>query len=565
MIIRGSETVPKRCEELPDWKLPRGSAALRLSGMNNNAPASGLVRALGWWTATAVVVGTVIGSGVFKKPQAVAFAVPYFGPAAVVWVLGGVLALLGALSLAEVAVLFPRAGGNYVFLREGYGRLFGFLWGWVDFWIIRSASIAALATICAEQLHTVLRSLSGKSPDERVLESWVEVALTVALIVVLALVNIRGVKWGGLLQLFITVVKVGSLLLIVLVPFAFLAFTSPGHPGPVHSEYLTPFWPPEGTSAGELLVALGTALIGVLWAYHGWMNIAPVAEEVKEPQKNIPRSLLAGVGLVIALYLGANLAYALVIPQKDMWRMTDAKLDEPPKIAPAGSESMSDQEQKEQLKNLDPTVAIGFSRRLFEAVGVEGAVRLGVAVAAAMVLTSAFGALNGNLLVGPRILYAMGVDGLAPRALQNVHPRWRTPALATAVQAGWSVLLVVGVSAALHVQPWLQSALGLEKPLLKGVASSFDYLTDFAMFGAVIFETMAVATVFVFRRRLPNAERPYKCIGYPVTPAVYVAVMSLVALTYMVSDQKRPVALVGVVFIAVGAVVYWVMWRRGRG
>jgi basic amino acid/polyamine antiporter, APA family len=515
-----------------------------------SATTSGLVRALGVWMATAVVVGTVIGSGVFKKPQQVAAAVPYFGPAAVVWILGGVLALLGALSLAEVAVLFPRAGGNYVFLREGYGRAFGFLWGWVDFWMIRSASIAALATICTEQLHTVLRVLLDRSPKETVLDFWAEQALTVTLIVVLALVNMRGVKWGGLLQLFITTVKVGSLLLIVLAPFALLAWATPVRPNPVQLENLTPAWPPSETWDWTLLIKFGGALIAVLWAYHGWMNIAPVAEEVKDPQKNIPRALFIGVGLIIALYLGANLAYALVIPQRDMWRMTDSPTLKPPEIPPPGMEPISDQGNTTGKLNLDPTVAVGFSRELFGP--------LGVAVAAAMVMISVFGALNGNLLVGPRVLFAMGEDGLAPRALQRLHPRYHTPILATVVLTGWSVLLVLGVAVVLS----LQTVLGRE--LLKSGTSSFDALTDYAIFGAIIFETLAVATVFVFRRKLPHAERPYRCIGYPVVPALYVGVMALVAVTYVVGD-KLPIAAVGLTVMAVGAAVYAVMWRLGRG
>src|SRR5437016_7612914 len=159
------------------------------------APQSGLVRVLGPVMATAVVVGTVIGSGVFKKPQVVAENVPYFGLAALVWVLGGTLALLGALSLAEVAILYPRAGGNYVFLREGYGRLAGFLWGWVEFWIIRSASIAALATIFSESFFSVLRAPGlgarfGYAPDSPTLAQANEKYLTLAVILALALVNV---------------------------------------------------------------------------------------------------------------------------------------------------------------------------------------------------------------------------------------------------------------------------------------------------------------------------------------------------------------------------------------
>src|SRR5438552_3445583 len=185
---------------------------------------SGLVRVLGPATAVAVVVGTVIGSGVFKKPQVVADNVPYFGMAALVWVLGGTLAVLGALSLSEVAVIFPKAGGNYVFLREGYGRLAGFLWGWVEFWMIRGASLAALATIFTESLHNILtndafQKAAGLRLPSEWLGFWSQRAVTIGVIMILTLVNIRGVRWGGFLQLFITLVKVGSLLGIMALPF----------------------------------------------------------------------------------------------------------------------------------------------------------------------------------------------------------------------------------------------------------------------------------------------------------------------------------------------------------
>src|SRR5947199_962361 len=163
---------------------------------DQSTTAPGLIRALGPLMAVAIVVGTVIGSGVFKKPQVVAENVPYFGLAALVWVLGGTLALLGALSLAEVAILYPRAGGNYVFLREGYGRLAGFLWGWVEFWIIRSASIAALATMFTKSFYAVFCNLYGTSAGEQYLGYWPQRGVTVAVIIALALVNVRGIRGG---------------------------------------------------------------------------------------------------------------------------------------------------------------------------------------------------------------------------------------------------------------------------------------------------------------------------------------------------------------------------------
>jgi amino acid transporter len=460
--------------------------------------------------ATAVVVGTVIGSGVFKKPQSIAEHVQNFGLAALMWVLGGLLVLLGALAYAEVNVLLPQAGGNYVFLREAYGRLFGFLWGWVDFCIIRSASLAALATIFTESLHDILRNQAFQQaiglPSDTQLGFWPQRLLTVAVLAALAWVNICGVRWGGLVQLLITLIKIGSLAAIAVLPFLVLAncLSAPTLP---NFENLRPVWPDDWRQVS--LGGLGSAFLGVLWAYHGWMNLAPVAEEVRQPQRNIPLALLGGVGIIITLYLGANLAYYLVIPR----------------------------EQMAELKQT--TVATEFGLRLLGP--------LGAAAASAAVMCSVFGALNGNLLVGPRLLYAMGDDGLAPRALGEVHARYRTPALAIAVLAAWSALQVVTV-ALLTWLGWLEES-----------KSHFDRLTDFAMFGAVIFETLAVVSIFVFRRRRADAERPYRCPGYPLVPALYVILPAFIVVNMFLHQETSMEALAGVGFIALGAAVYGIL------
>lgn len=470
---------------------------------------STLIRALGPWMAMAIVIGTVIGSGVFKKPQLVADKVPTFGLAASVWLLGGLLALLGALALAEVAVLYPKAGGNYVYLREGLGPLFGFLFGWVEFWIVRAGSLAALSSVFAESLDRVLsnralRQALGLEANDDVLHFWEERWLTVGIIAALALVNVRGVKWGGAVQVFITTVKVGSLLAILALPFlvAALADASADVPRP-STDQLMPLWPDSWSAISW--GGFGSALLGVMFAYHGWMNIAPVAEEVRRPQLNLPLALLGGTAVVIFLYLGANLAYNLVLTGSEMRAVRDT------------------------------TVATVFSERLLGPIG--------AAAASAAVMCSTFGALNGNLLVGPRLLYAMGEDGLAPRALAGVHPRYRTPAVAIVVMAAWAALLVLGVS------------FGTESGLLDPKKDNFNYLTDFAMFGAIIFETLAVATIFVFRWKYPDVERPYRCPLYPWVPALYVLLLlPVIANTF---NEQRIESLVGVGFIGIGAVLYY--------
>ena len=484
-------------------------------------PTGQLPRVLGLVAATAIVVGTVIGSGVFKKAAAVSAGVPEVGLALLAWVLVGLLTLLGALTLAEVAVIVGRVGGNYAILKEAYGRWAGFLWGWVEFWIIRSGSIAALATIFTESLHDILRHIHPRGPDIDVLDFAARTGVTCAVIAALALVNARGTKWGGGLQIVITTVKIASLIGIAVLPFVIWAFVQEPRAKP-NVELLRPFWPADWGQVNW--VAFGGALVGVFWAYHGWMNIAPVAEEVKDPQRNIPRAVIGGVLLIIALYLSVNLAYYLVVPA--------------PEIA----------------KIKDRTVAGVFSVRLLGPVG--------LLVASAAVMTSVFGALNGNLLVGPRLLYAMGQDRLAPASLARLHSRFQTPALAELVLAGWCIVQVAIVAAMTHYRvpaiEWGGYSLDLNLPVGK---APFDVITDFAMFGAISFETLSVASIFIFRRRFPpsSVALPYRCPLYPVLPAVYV--LSLSAVLANMFWSQRAEALTGVGFILVGAAVYRLFFR----
>jgi amino acid transporter len=463
-----------------------------------------LPRVLGPWLAAAIVVGTVIGTGVFKKGRNVAEHVPEFGLAVSVWVVVGVLALLGSFALAEVAVRLPRAGGNYVFLREAYGRPFAFLWGWVDLGINRTASIAALAAMFTESLHVALQQ-AYRTPDE-VIAFWPRQLITVALIAGCAVVNIRGTLVGARLQLFLTVLKVGSIIGLAVLPFMIALFSPNTTPQPT-TAHMTPAWPSDWTQVNW--AGYGAAVVAVLWAYHGWQNIGPMAEEVKNPHRNLPIALIAGVVALIALYVSANAAYYSAIPRDEM----------------------------KELK--DTTVATEFCLRLIGPVG-------GM-IASLIVMTSAFGALNGNVLVGPRLLYAMGDDGMAPRWLTALHAVYRTPVVATLILAGWSCLMVVAVS------------------LLNLGKSTFDALTDYVIFGAVIFETLAVASVFVFRvkRRQETAALPYRCPGYPVVPAVYVLFMAAVLANMIVGEQWRE-SLIGLGYIGIGLLVYFLVYGRGR-
>ena len=407
-----------------------------------------LPRVLGPWMATAVVVGTVIGSGVFKKASTVAANVPEFGLAIAAWVAGGLLAIVGALAYAEVALRYPRSGGNYVFLREAYGPWAGFLWGWIDFTVIRSASIAVLATVATEAFHDILRQSAAAShggPAADVLGFWPRQLVTIAVILGLTAVNARGTRLGGGVQLFLTILKVGSLIGIAVVPLA-VYLSAPDSPAAPTARHMTPAWPDRWTDT-SLWGSFGVALVGVLWAYHGWMNIGPVAGEVKDPGRNLPRCVIGGVLLITAMYVAVNVAYYSAMSAGEM----------------AG------------LKGTP--VATEFCFRMLGAVG--------SLIASVILMTSVLGSLNGNILVAPRLLFAMAEDRLAPKVLQRVHARYQTPVPALLVFSGWACLLVVGLGAlTVYRLPTLSLGDWTVDPNLPAGKVPFDVLTDYAMFGA---------------------------------------------------------------------------------
>ena len=460
---------------------------------NSTSTAPGLLRVLGPWTAVAIVVGSVIGSGVFKKPQVIAQNIPSFEWIITAWVLVGVISLLGALAVAELGAMLPQAGGNYVFLTKGYGRPWGFLWGWVEFWIMRSGSVAALAMIFSQSFFQAVNWQMGAAAEK---------VLAIGAILLLAFVNSVGVRYGGFVQNLTTWVKVGSLILIALLPFMI---------GGAHPEYLqrTGPEPRSGPFVGFIV-----ALLGIFWAYKGWMDLSTLGEELREPQRNVPRALFWGVLIVIAVYVAANVAYALVLPPTEIADETRVKV-----------------------------VAVSFAERLFQPWGSEVARLAGAGIAAA-IMVSALGAMNANTLFGPRTYYALGRDGLFPHWFGRVHDRFHTPITAIMAQALWASLLILGAD--------LLRDLEQEDP--------FDTLTNFVMFGAMLFETMAIAAIFRLRHVAPDLPRPYRCWGYPWVPLVYVVTMLAVVMNVCYTQPVK--SLYGLGFIAVGAFLYGFVIRR---
>jgi basic amino acid/polyamine antiporter, APA family len=347
--------------------------------MSTTNPPSNLPRRLGLWSAVAVVIGTTIGSGIFRSPASIADKLPGPLPLAIVWVTGGVLALCGALTLAEVAGALPYTGGIYVFVREGWGRLPAFLFGWSELIIIRAAALGAIAVTFAEYLLRLFNIDPSIAPYDTYAH-WIAAAA----IVLMAAVNIAGVKFSAMVQNTTTIAKYFGLVLIVLLALAL------GIPR-THGANFTPALPP-GSFTGAMF---GLALVSVLWAYDGWADLTFISGEVKDPRRNLPRALILGAVAVMVIYLLANVAYLSVF-------------------------------SVEQVRH-SPRVAADVAQSL-----IGGPGRTFVALT---VVLSTFGTLNGSILTSPRIFFAMADDGLFFRKIASVHPRFETPWVAIAIAA----------------------------------------------------------------------------------------------------------------------------------
>ncbi len=489
-----------------------------------------LLRVLGPLSATAVVVGSVIGSGIFYKANVIASSVGRFDLVLLAWIVGGVMSLLGALALAELAAMLPHAGGQYVYLREAYGPLTGFLWGWGEFWIMRTASTAALAVAFARALFQSIYPWLETVDMARVSEDssgvwitigsttiqliWIHRLLAITAIMALALVNILGSRWGGAMQNVTTCAKIGVLVALMVLPF----LTGHASTTNLSSTY-------SKVTDGSLLAGFGAALTAVFWAYDGWNNVAMVGEEIREPQRNIPRALISGMLILIGLYLGATVAYHLVLSMSE--------LAETPKSSFAAAEAC--------------TKMLG---------------GYGAAVASAAVMLSTFGALNSNILTGPRVLFAMARDRLFPQSLARVNPRFRSPDMAILAQVCWAVVLIIGSNWLTRVQvpDWIASLpLWLSAPLTQSITGMadkqiFDVLTDLVIFGQFTFFILSVAAVFVLRVRRPDLERPYRTIGYPILPALFLVSATGFLISMLLTSPIE--SLVGLTFIGLGLVAY---------
>jgi APA family basic amino acid/polyamine antiporter len=458
----------------------------------------GLLRALGPGMAMAIVVGNVIGSGIYVKPGAIARQAGDFGVIVVAWIAGGLVCLMGALCFAELGAMLPRAGGLYVYLREAYGRPIAFLYGWTDFFFSRPASIGALSVIF---VGTVMQ-LAGVNAGP-----LTELGVQIATIVAMAWVNILGVIWGGRVQGLTTIAKAGFLAGVALLPWLLGLFGVQ----PLDMANLASTVTPEKPGLSS---RFAVALLGVLWAYNGWEALGSVAEEIRQPQRNIPRALAGGMGVLIVLYVSANIAYHVALPMSA--------------IAGAGTEA---------------------AQTMFQALlGPPG-----ITLMTAGIMLSTFSGINSNMLLGPRVSFAMGRDGVFFRGLGSVHVSFRTPSVAIAVQALMSIALIIGSS--ILVRSFRAFA----------HTNVFDVLTDYVVFASSIFYLLGVLAVLILRRTQPDLPRPYRTTGYPFVPLIY-AGFYLWFLAEVYRDQPAQ-ANIGLGLVALGIPVYaaWCRAVRGRG
>lgn len=433
---------------------------------------SELPRLLGLRQLVAIVVGTVIGSGIFIVPGAVMRQTGgSVGISLLVWIVGGALSLLGALTYAELGAMRPEAGGLYVYIRDAFGPFPAFLFGWTLFFVTGSGTIATLAVASTTYLGQIvpLGPVTGR-------------LTAVALIATIAVINVRGTRGSARLQGWTTLIKVAGILLMSVL------FLLKGH----GFSQVAPVTPVAG---GSLVTGFGLAMIGTLWAYEGWQFVTYSAGEARDPQRTFPRAIVLGTAALVGIYLLACLGY---------------------------------------IAALGPAGVAGSNRVAAEAATALFGHAAGTVVAL-VILVSIFSATNGTVLTLPRAFFAMARDGVFFRQLAQVHPRFGTPAVAIVASSAWAMLLAV--------------------------TGTFEQLLTYVVFVGWIFYALGALSLFRYRRRAPDAPRPFRVPGYPITPLLFVASAAAIVLNTIVAQPGR--AAIGLGVVLLGSPVYLVWRRRG--
>lgn len=419
-----------------------------------------------------IAVGSCIGAGIFVTPYEIVKAVPHHGLVLLIWILGGIIALTGALTFAELGGMFPKAGGVYVFLKEAYGDLAGFLYGWVILLVVNTGSLAALGIAFAEYM-TFFVDLSQLS----------KTILAVTVVGGLTLINAFGVHVSQWVANIFTGLKLAAMLAIVAVGLVYY------DPQAINFSLLSADVP------SNLFSALLLGLIGVLWSFGGWHHASYLAGETIDAPRNVPRAMVMGTLIVTTIYVLINLAYMLLLPIPAIAATTRVAGDAVATVIPFGG----------QL----------------------------VAIAIAI---SIFGTISIYTATAPRIYFAMAKDGIFFSQLAKIHPRFHTPVNAMLTQAVWAILLLIF---------W----------------GTFENLIAYVTFMDIAFMTLAGASIFLFRKRLPNLERPYRAVGYPIIPLIFIVISGTFVVSTLIQRPSQAVA--GLVFGGLGiGVYYWLSHNR---
>jgi APA family basic amino acid/polyamine antiporter len=458
------------------------------------------VRAISRLDATALVVGSMIGSGIFIVSAEILREVHAPGFLLLVWALSGVVTLMGALTYGELAAMFPDAGGQYVYLREGISPLFGYLYGWTLFVVIQTGTIAAVAVAFARFTAVFWPGLSpdvflgttlhfpppigditvGLSPQR---------LFAVASVVILTWINVRGVKTAALIQTSLTAIKTAALAALIL-----LGLTIGRHADAIAANFGPNFWATGGVTVG--LGVIGAAMVGSLFSMDAWNNVGFAGSELEHPRSDLPFAMAAGVLIVTLLYVLANVAYVNVLPAA---AIAAAPQD---RVATAALQTILGQP--------------------------------GLKLMAAAIMISTFGCNNGLILSGARVYYAMARDDLFFRSAGILHPRYKTPAVALIVQGIWTSLLCL--------------------------SGTYSQLLNFVIFAALVFYMLATAGLFALRIKRPLAERPVRAPGYPWLPGLYVVLTGVIAADLLAQSTTRTYSALGAGLVLLGVPVYF-GWR----
>lgn len=460
------------------------------SNLHNMSKDTKLSKQLSLLDSTAIIIGSMIGSGIFIVSAEIASKVETPGMLLLAWVVTGIITILGALSYGELAASMPKAGGQYVYLKEAFGPLYGFLYGWTLFAVIQTGTIAAVAVAFAKFTGVFIPEISGTNALISIGTFTISTqqVLAISVIILLSIYNYREVKAGAFLQNIFTITKVAALLLLVILGLYF------GYHSIGSIENFKPLFPDVFTLT--TIGVFGAAMTGSLFSADAWNNITYTAGEVRNPHRNLPLSLLLGTSTVIILYLLANIAYIYVLPIEQIQNAENGR-----------------------VATLMMNTVLGENGRYFMA---------------AMIMISTFGCLNGIILTAARVYYAMAKDGLFFKQAGTLNKN-HVPANALTMQCIWACLLCF--------------------------SGTYNDLLNYIMFAVMIFYVLTISGLFVLRVKRPDMERPYKALGYPVLPAIYILLAALVALNMLIYQSEF--SIYGLLIILLGVPIYF-MFKRGK-